>query len=254
MDFEKYFLGYEDILRAELDLARVTFKHSGNRGDALESVFRAFLDRHTARELEVGHGEVIDSHGQHAGSTEHDGQIDCILIDPRHPRFSDVKLPSTYVIEGVLLAGEIKTTLTTQGLKASLEKAREFKKLKARSTAGDMIMSNDQDTRRFYDRRPFFLFCFESQLTISNIFDTVVEDSKTLNTSLDQIIDAIFCLDRGVLVNFGDGSGQLKMRKDGKPIQGWGEAGNKTLFELIRWSSAVYPKFSRMGNFMMSYF
>jgi len=227
--------------------------HSGNRGDALEHSFRGFLDDHTSRELEVGHGEVIDRFGNHAGSTNRDGQIDCLLVDPRHPRFSKTDTPSTYVIDGILLAGEIKMSLGTNELRHALAKARDFKRLQARIPRGDMVIANDSDGPRFYDRRPFFIFSYESKLTEEKIHEAALHFMQCEDLNHNHFADAIFLLDRKSLINFGDGKGQLQMTSGGKSVKGWGLTSTKTMYEFIRWVYAVYPKFARMGDIFAPY-
>jgi hypothetical protein len=69
----------EGQLRAQLDHARAQLEHMGNRGSAAEDAFRDFLARHLPRRFDVGHGEVVDTHGARSG------QVDVIVSNEDQP-------------------------------------------------------------------------------------------------------------------------------------------------------------------------
>jgi hypothetical protein len=125
--FEAHLLGYEKKLKAELEIIRADFEHSGNKGAGAEAAFRRFLGEHLPRRLEVGHGEAVDSKDNVAGGLDKPGQIDAIIIDDRHPRFVSASEPAPYLIEAILAAGEIKSMLTSRHLRLTLEKAARFR-------------------------------------------------------------------------------------------------------------------------------
>lgn len=206
MDLERYFSGYEDKLLAELSMERSSLTHSGNKGANLETKFRTFLSDHLPRRLEVAHGEVIDSMGAQAGDKfMHAGQIDTIIIDDEQPKFGNLNEPSTYFIESVNAAAEVKALLTSSQISSIVEKASRFKSLSPKFHDKDTINTTSGDIHRFYNKRPFFLFCYESQLTPEGLLKNILAAEKEQNLSATGHLDAIFCLDRGSLYNLGDG-------------------------------------------------
>jgi hypothetical protein len=154
---------------------------------------------------------ILQAHSDRsAGALEKPGQIDVIIIDDQHPRFVAPSEPATYFIEAILSAGEIKSVLASQHLRLALEKAARFKTLIPTFGQGDMIFSNPSDKERFVNRRAYFLFAYESAL------------------SLEGIIAGI----EGCLINLGDGTGSLKMGHEGN-MMGPARWGNTSQFHQL---------------------
>jgi hypothetical protein len=167
-------------------------------------VVRDFLREYLPPENRIGEGEIIDSKG-HIST-----QLDIIITNPHHPYINDLKEPGLFLIEGVAAAGEVKTNLNSVDLDNIITSCISYKKLKIIHQAGAQIYSNASDIKRFIDHRPYFLFAFESQLTIETIHSKLCDFYAKHSTPIEEQIDAVFCLDRGAIVNFGDGKGALK--------------------------------------------
>jgi len=251
--FSNRFAIHEKMLRNQLELIREKYRNSGNKGNHAEHEFRNFLKEHLPRRFDVGHGEVIDLDDGVAGALEGPGQIDVFVVDDRHPRLSSSDLPSTYFIEGVLSAGEVKTSLTSDHLKTALEKARAFKNLKPRRGHYDQVCCLESDIKRFVDRRGYFLFCFESQLTIDTIHLRIKEFEAENSLSDIDHLDGVFCLDRGALINLGDGSGSFKMTNKDGTITGWTTSKHGTLFTLISWLALTMPNILSFRSILEPY-
>jgi hypothetical protein len=174
VDFRARFKAIEDGLRAELEKVRATFAHAGNKGTVVEKEFRRFIVDHTAHNLDVGEGEVIDSFGNFAGAIGGPGQIDVIIIDGSHPRTFARDQPGIFFIEGVVGAGEIKSVLTSTDLGTAIAKSRSFKELTPVIGKCDMTVTCPSDLARFVNKRPYFLFAFESQLTLDTIAREII--------------------------------------------------------------------------------
>jgi len=120
---------------------RETFKHSGNKGTTNENDFGDFVKQYLTRRLEIGNGEVIDSFGNRSG------QADIVIVNEDHPFTFTPNRPGLFFIEGVLSIGEIKTVLTTQELKNSLNNSLLYKRLKMRHGDGSLVNANPSDLK-----------------------------------------------------------------------------------------------------------
>lgn len=112
-----------------------------------------------------------------------------------------------------------------------------------------MTFSNASDETRFFDHRPFFLVAAQSELKL----ETVAERASEYDRNIDgQIVDAIYLLDRGWIVNFGDGEGSVKFGTPNESsVQGWVAReipAGEVLFDFFVWLSAVMPRFLRLGS------
>lgn len=255
VDFPAYFSGMEAKLRAELEVIRAVTTHAGNKGNKAEQALRTFLNDHLPRSIEVGHGEAIDKNGNDAGSKrggEH--QIDVLLISDSHPRFGKIEEPNTYFIEGVLAGGEVKAALQMGQMEAVFRQAVAFKKLNTFLGNGDLTFGNDTDGKRFLNRRPYFLFAYESAVKPEALIRRVLELERDNGVGPTDHIDAIFMLGEGSMFNFGDGTSSFMMlRPDGTPVTGWGFNGSDTLMPLIGWLSAVMPNIVHLSSIALPY-
>jgi Domain of unknown function (DUF6602) len=236
-------------LLADLQTARSKFAQGTDRGTAgFEVPFREFLAAHLPRRLAVGQGEVIDVAGRESPQT------DVLILDEDHPFHVDADRPSLAFIEFVAAGGELKTRLTSEGLRDTLEKSARFKALRAEEVEGAMIMSNPSDRSRFVDHRPYFLVAAESELKL----DTVAERVRAFDLDTGgQIVDAIYLLDRGWVVNFGDGQGGFQfVTPAGGSVQAWVTRAiepGEVLFDFFVWLSAVLPRLLRLSSPLMKY-
>lgn len=231
-------------LLADLEEARAKFKQGTDLGTAgFEVPFRQFLSGHLPRRLAVGQGEIIDSEGRESGQT------DVVILDDDHPFHVEPDQPSLAFIEFVAAAGELKTTLTGDGLQTTLEKSAQFKALRAEEAPGaTMIASNPGDITRFVDHRPYFLVAARSELKL----ETVAERVRAFDLATEgQIVDAVYLLDRGWVVNFGDGQGAFQFVTSAGSVQAWVQREvppGEVLFDFFVWLSAVMPRFVRLGS------
>ncbi|MCX5864867.1 MAG: hypothetical protein NTW42_07315 [Deltaproteobacteria bacterium] len=194
-------------LEASLEEIRASHSHRGNRGSVAEVVVRAFLREYLPPDNRVGEGEIIDSK-EHIST-----QLDIVITNPNHPYINDLKEPGLFLIEGVAAAGEVKTNLNSKDIDTLIQSCISYKNLQIIHQAGTQIYSNDSDIKRFIDHRPYFVFAFESQITIETIHSKLDDYYAENNTPVENQIDAVFCLDRGAIINFGDGQGALKWSK-----------------------------------------
>lgn len=230
----------EQQMLLKLKEIRSTFEHKGIKGTEVEKQFREFLKFYLPRRLNIGEGEIID---RNFNTTN---QVDVVVTDENHPfTFGDGGL-GLFFIEGTCAAGEIKSVLTTAELESSLEKARNYKKLKMISIKDALILSsNDSDQRRFYTTPPFFIFAFESQITLKKAYD-VARLYNRENYVPGSTADGIFILGKhkGVIIDLGDGQGSFSIRNsDGHNMMGWtAYKSERILFDFLSWLSVIMPR------------
>jgi len=148
-------------LEASLEEIRASHSHRGNRGSNAESVVRDFLREYLPPDNRIGEGEIIDSR-EHIST-----QLDIIITNPNHPYINDLKEPGLFLIEGVAAAGEVKTNLSSTDVDTLIQSCMTYKKLEIIHQPGTRISSTTHsDIERFVKHRPYFIFAFESQITI----------------------------------------------------------------------------------------
>ncbi len=218
---------------------------SGDRGSHAESALREVLASYLPRRYSVGAGEVIDT------SDHRSGQIDVVVANEDQPLLYGPHEPGLFFIEGVDAAGEVKMQLTSSSLDQAINSAQSFKKLQALETEGFRVMSRS-DIPRFFIRRPFFIFAYESQLTLETVAERV---RKRLDDDMNPGPDAVFVLERGAVLDLGDGHGSLGiMTPEGTRHSGWViKPGEDTMFGLLAWLSMVMPRVHRMTPILPEY-
>lgn len=236
-------------MKAKLEEARATFAQAGDKGTSVEDSFRIFLRQYLPRRLEVGNGEIIDRKGRRSKQT------DVVVVTEDHPFTFTPDLPGLFFIEGVCAVGEVKATLTSTELKGALENSRKFKQLEIKPGEASLASANLSDLERFYKCPPWFLVAFESQLTLSHI-KTEIEEFKSQNSvESNKLVDAVFVLGHGWVINFGDGKGSFQFRTpDGISLEGWTwRDSGSVLFDLLGWLSVVMPRMIRFEPILPKY-
>lgn len=234
-------------MKAKLEEIRTTFKHKGNKGSSVEEQFRQFLREYLPRRLDVGHGEIIDSKGMQSKQT------DIIITTEDHP-FTFSKDPGLFFIEGVCGAGEIKSILTSTELTKALENSCQFKKLEIEKGTNTMASTNPSDEMRFYRCPPWFLFAFESQITIEKIQDKINTFVNGNGVELNKFLDGIFILGKGCILNLFDGKGEFTVKKDAEPLSGLISCNSdEVLFHFLAWLYIVMPRVLRFSPILPLY-
>lgn len=123
-----------------------------------------------------------------------------------------------------------------------------YKKLLPVVQKGATCYGSKEDIERYIEHRPYFIFAFESQLTIDTISNKLNSYYSANKIPVHQQIDGVFCLDRGSIINFGDGKGSLQyLTIDGKSIPGIIVTRNTpsgVLLDIISWLSTCIIKYS----------
>lgn len=237
-------------LEARFETIRDTHQHKGSKGSNVEQIIRDFLREYLPIMNRVGEGEVIDQNGNYSSQT------DIVITNEYHPFLNDLKQPEVFFIEGVVCVGEIKSVLTSEELKTTLEKCVAFKKLTPRIGVGTLVQGNKADIARFVEKRAYFLLAFQSQLKLNTVMEKIIEFNHNNSLELNSQIDAVFLLDKGTIINFGDGEGSLKFKShDGEWMGGINIIAEQRspLFELLSWLSIVNKKTIRFESVLVPY-
>jgi Domain of unknown function (DUF6602) len=228
--------------------AQETLSHSGNKGSMYEHAFREALAKCLPVSLQFGHGEIVDSLGHRSNQT------DVVIVSRDHPGTFSPDLPELFYVEAVLAAGEIKAILTSDELDRALQKSETFKHLQIVPQNGALALGNP-GSNRYFRCPPFFLLAYESQLKIETVSERILAYQNCRGLRPGQLVDAVFLLDRGWLINFGDGAEEFKFKlPDGRSLPGWiHEPSSDVLLTLITWLSVVMPKFVYQPPIMQLY-
>ncbi len=160
---------------------------------------------------------VAASVAQNAVRDSHDRisqEVDLVILNRFHPPFLTKDHPRILLIEGVAAAAEVKTSLSKKETIDCLKKARVFKRLKASVERYDLSADNVliEDWSRYLERRPFFAFAYEDKRDLPAIQRNIDEWIAENAVPTKEQLDAIFVLNKGMIVNFGSGSGVIKAK------------------------------------------
>lgn len=233
----------EKRMRDRLEGIRARFTNPGIKGSGAEETVRSFLRDYLPRRLEVGHGEVVDTFGNRSKQT------DVVIATDDHPYTFATDSPGLFFVEGIAAGGEVKTVLTSRELSSAIENARAFKRMRQKIPKGSVVNFVDAGGPVFEGPPPWFLFAFESQISIDAVRATLADLQAKEHLPDDSMPDAVFLMDRGWIVNFRQSS-LLKFGEPGKPpIQGWhAEQSPSVLFLMLTWLSSVTPRTVLIGS------
>lgn len=196
MDFEAVFQQQQRLLTLELEIARERFKHYGLRGNAVEVSVRDFLERHLPRSLNAGTGEVVAS--QSDTEQRSSGQIDIVISNLLQPFIGPRDTPTTFLLEGVHMAGEVKTSLNRSIMQMELAKARKFRALRAQNVSRLVGVNKPDSWLSYYVfYRPYFLLGME---TSSDWRTILLELMAYIDEHQRMPLDGIFMLDQDVVI------------------------------------------------------
>ena len=242
----------ETRLLSELEAIRQNFQHSGNKGARAEREFRDFLRRYMPGDTRLGHGEVFDIDGRVARQT------DVVVANEYHAALhADWEEPQKFTIESVQCGAEVKSSLTDlSSLRDCFEKAKAFKTLLMAPEHTMFLMSMGDDERRFLLRRPYFVFAFESRLTLPTMFNALTDWDSELRPVEQPVLDGLFVLDRGTLLHVGTGKGKLVVKMDdGEILRGYvaSERDGGVLSRMLLWMYGAMPKVIHFNHPLFPY-
>jgi hypothetical protein len=232
--FQTQLRSVERDLTLQLEKARATLHHGGNKGTFAENAFRDALGRYLPRRLSLGHGEVIDSHGARSA------QCDLVVATDQHPNWFVPNEPALFLVEGVAAAAEVKANLTSAELAKTIANTKRFRALRSNWGKRAEVLAAAEDIERFYRNPPYFLFAYESQLAIETIADRVEEAADVAGRRHGESLDAVFILDRGYVLNVGSGRSAFVLgNADGHRLTGYFHDDKDAMLTLMQWLPLV---------------
>jgi hypothetical protein len=187
----------------------------------------------------VGQGEVVDTLGRRSK------QADIVIVDEDHPFTFAPDQPGIFLVEGVSAVGEVKAVLTSSELDKAVENAVAFKALEVRESDGCLTHACAEDLERFHKTPPYFLVAMESQLTLQTIHQKL--EAAGCYALGKRQIDGVFIVDRGCVLDFGNGQGTLKYQPKGNSEPGWTRFdSDQVLFYLMGLAFHVHAKASSL--------
>jgi len=238
----------EQQMLLKLQEIRKTYKHKGIKGSVVENEFRTFLAKYLPRRLSIGTGEIIDR------KFNRSNQMDVVIATEDHPFTFTENDPGLFFVEGVSGCGEIKSVLTKDLLINSLEKASNYKNLTIIPPRGAVMHTNKSDGDRFFRTPPFFIFAFESKISLENILE-VVSNYRIGEYRPGYTADGIFILNKGFVVDFGDGKGDFRIKVENNThFTKWqGVQSDTVLFDFLIWLNQVMQRMVGGSNILTPY-
>jgi hypothetical protein len=116
-------------------------------------------------------------------------------------------------------------------------------------------VADAEDWSRYLLRRPFFAFAYEDNRTLEVVQKNLEDWVGTNGVPEEEQIDALFILNRGVIVNLGSGSGVIeKTDTNGDLVSGFVRSETSAVFsQLITWLSQVCPSFASLHPILLRY-
>ncbi len=118
-----------DAIEASLIAISKTVSHTGHslhKGLPRELFLQDFLVNHVGKGIGIGTGEIIDSESQPGAKRN---QIDIVLYHEGFPKLHLKNDINCFFVESLFAAIEVKSNLTKQGFRKSLEAAINLKAL-----------------------------------------------------------------------------------------------------------------------------
>jgi hypothetical protein len=186
--------------------------------------------------------------------------MDVLILTEDQPFVHGPDTPGLYLVEGVSAAGELKSSMGTKELRDALAKGQKFRTLRSTYSRGDTRQPPSQsDARRFYASAPYFCLALETKVAPRTILDILEATPNVPSPEPDggtlPALDALFTLDSGVFINFGDGEGAFAFVKpNGTYYSGWVYLGvNEPLVQLFTWLHSVMPRITRSSSIALPY-
>lgn len=213
-----------------------------------------FLRGHLPRRLDIGTGEVVDRFGSRSP------QMDVLVLTEDQPFVHGPDTPGMYLVEGVAAVAEVKSVLGAKELRDVLAKGEKYRSLKSTYSSGDTRQApSASDARRYYASVPYFCLAMETTVAPKTILRMLQESPDVQSPEPDggllPVLDALFTLDHGVFINFGDGRGSYAYADpDGSFCSGSVYLGqDDPMVQLFTWLHAVMPRVRRWSSIAIPY-
>ena len=212
---EEYWGRLEHGLVAQFEAERAAHRDSSVKGTANEDILSRFLSQQTGARRIAARSAIID----HLGGRS--DEVDVVVLNDSQP-FWTGESGQLLIAEGVDAVYQVKARLTSSELRRAIKNAKSVKNLLRPLPAGSSAMATDSDGPRFIDRIPFFIFAFESSISVDTALKVL--GSELPDDDYDVQPDGIFILGAWEIINIADNLGALKIGPpDNRGFQRLGE-------------------------------
>jgi hypothetical protein len=176
--------------KMSIDYQEVTshIEHMGMRGSSRENMLREYIGQLLPQKFAVGNGIIVDVNGIQSK------QQDFFVYDAfNSPVFLRIESSCVIPVESVYATVEVKSTLTKETLKQSIENIRSVKQLKI------AVLKNSPFIPPSYNFILGTVFAYTSDSAIETVAQNVSEICKDIPKDEQPSIICIF--DKGLIVN-----------------------------------------------------
>lgn len=196
-DLNEYWRAIGSDLSNSLNKARTLHGHSGIKGSLNEDALADVLDENFYPKWTARRSTVMDSEGHKTG------EVDVALCNQYQPIHKTTN--AILLAEGVDVVVEVKTRLNKAEIESIVAKCREVKSCVRKFSQHDRTFSHKTDLKPFVERIPFFVFCYESDLTAHTAGRHLKSFCGRWPNHLQP--DGIFVLDKFTIGNVRDNQG-----------------------------------------------
>ena len=132
--------------------------------------------------------------------------------------------------------------------KGTLEKSAIFKRLTAKHAlhGSHHAYTLYEEPGSYSVHRPYFLFAFESRISLRRVYEIILEYQTQQNLDANEILDAVFILDKGWVINF------VPLPRMNTDTWKWEwpwkyQQSDVVLTDMLSWLSLVMPRDMREG-------
>ncbi|MGW0802730.1 DUF6602 domain-containing protein [Nonomuraea sp. NPDC002799] len=196
-------------LRNRFEEARISHRDTAVRGVANENILGSFLEAVMPSGRIATRSTVIDAAGKQSL------EVDLAICNSDQPFKSSQGSAEMLIVEGVDVVIQVKARLTTAEIVSIRSNCFSVKAChKVRAADDDYREEFAEDSGRYLDHVPYFVFCFESDLSLVTACSKFEEVMHVVHPEYQP--DGIFVLDKFTILNQRDGSGRIVLGPDQK--------------------------------------
>lgn len=242
---EDYLLKQSEILNLQFKEIRESTSDRDVKGGKNEKTLLKFIEKNYRATTIKSSCEIIDSKGNYSD------EIDIVICNEYQP-FAYHPL----IAEGVDACIQVKGTITSQEIDKIIKNSKKIKQLKREFHETDKyVISNFMDYEALVLKIPYIVFAFDSQLSFETLTRRMNEKQEAKGEDWNSYPDAIFVLNKGVLINTRMNFNHPFQPKDKKTHGYIGFLSEKkTLLELIRFLHTSISKHSKLYHPLNYYF
>lgn len=178
---KEVFESISEKMRTDFEKVTKMIDHPGEKGTAREKALMKYLRPHIPDKFEFSEGIIIDSYDHQSC------QVDVIIHDKiATPFLQDRELANVIPIESVYAVIEVKSTLTKEELRRSINNIKSVRSLRKNTITGSTSPTLG------------FVFAYDSDSSLETMYNNLLELSKEV--PLDQQITCICVLNQGLIL------------------------------------------------------